>query len=442
MENKSTTINIYDFSIWCMASLYFFLPRRFYLLGMYSFRAILLGLLFLLVVNNHGRIEYKYKFMAVPSIFFLMAFFRYLIAGRLASGLGYLLDTVFLMVLMTNLIRTQREFSKYIKCYCNFIGLYSILGVIECVTGFNIWNILTGSSQLVYVRYALHRSYGSMTNFTNNAFFLLLSTVIVLWEIQNCKEIDRRKNIIVFILVNLNLFATLTRSAILLTLVFYLILLVRGGLLRFIKKHFVPIFIITVGIILVFLFSNATRNVMSMLVNMFLAIIDEDAAMSIKSEFGGNVGGVGNRFQLYDWVLESIKGKEVFGAGPKMFTYNWVRGDGIAMLKDSLENEYLSVLFRFGMVGLVLYLTMIFNFIVKIYRARRRLDSEISRIKRNMRWDSLVAIITPIYYLGGFFYAYADDSRLFLILMCLLYAFTANVIDSKEDIDNLMTENY
>lgn len=94
------------------------------------------------------------------------------------------------------------------------------------------------------------------------------------------------------------------------------------------------------------------------------------------------------------------------------------------------------------MVGLVLYLTMIFNFIVKIYRARRRLDSEISRIKRNMRWDSLVAIITPIYYLGGFFYAYADDSRLFLILMCLLYAFTANVIDSKEDIDNLMTENY
>lgn len=74
MENKSTTINIYDFSIWCMASLYFFLPRRFYLLGMYSFRAILLGLLFLLVVNNHGRIEYKCKFMAVPSIFFLMAF--------------------------------------------------------------------------------------------------------------------------------------------------------------------------------------------------------------------------------------------------------------------------------------------------------------------------------------------------------------------------------
>ena len=62
MENKNTTINIYDFSIWCMASLYFFLPRRFYLLGMYSFRAILLGLLFLLVVNNHGRIEYKRVF--------------------------------------------------------------------------------------------------------------------------------------------------------------------------------------------------------------------------------------------------------------------------------------------------------------------------------------------------------------------------------------------
>lgn len=440
MDTNKTMFNMHNFSIWCMASIYFFFPRRFYLLGMYSFRVILAGVLMLLVVQNRFKIVYRKYFLMVPTLFFCMAFLRYLVAGRLSSGLGYLLDTILLAILMTNLVQTKRDFEKYIDCFCGFIGLYSVLGIVECITGFNIWNVMTGSSQLVYMRYGLHRSYGSMTNFTNNAFFLLLSTIIVLWKIQNCRTNQERKYILVLILVNLNLLATLTRSAILLVLLLYIVLLVRGGMFRFVKKHFIPIVIICVCAIMVFLFSKVARSVLTMLVNMFLAIIDENAALSIKSEFGGNVGGIGNRFQLYDWVWESVKGKEIFGVGPQMFTYNWVRDDGKAMLKESLENQYLSVLYRFGIVGLSLYLAMIFGFLTHICKRREELV-KVSRIfQKGFSWDTLVLVVTPIYYLGGFFYAYADDSRLFMIIMCLFYTFVTSTMKDEND-GNFMVQS-
>lgn len=440
MDTNKKTFNTHDFLIWCMASIYFFFPRRFYLLGMYSFRVILAGLLILIVVQNRFRIVYRKHFLTIPTLFFCMAFLRYIFAGRLSSGLGYLLDTILLAILMTNLVQTKRDFEKYIDCFCGFIGLYSVLGIVECITGFNIWNVLTGSSQLVYVRFGLHRSYGSMTNFTNNAFFLLLSTIIVLWKIQSCRTNQKRKYIIILILVNLNLLATLTRSAILLVLLLYIMLLLKGGMLKFIKKHFIPIVIICICAIMVFMFSKAARSAFTMLVNMFLAIIDENAALSIKGEFGGNVGGVGNRFQLYDWVWESVKGKEIFGVGPQMFTYNWVRGDGKAMLKDSLENQYLSVLYRFGLVGLSLYLAMIFGFLTRICKIRKKVVRAFGAYQKGFSWDTLVLVVTPIYYLGGFFYAYADDSRLFMIIMCLFYTFvTSTVQNINEGINMVQT---
>lgn len=235
------------------------------------------------------------------------------------------------------------------------------------------------------------------------------------------------------VLVNLNLLATLTRSAILLVLLLYIVLLLKGGMLKFIKEHFIPIFIICICAIMVFVFSKAARSAITMLINMFLAIVDENAALSIKSEFGGNVGGIGNRFQLYDWVWESIKGKEIFGVGPQAFTYNWVRGDGKAMLKESLENQYLSVLYRFGIVGLGLYLAMIFGFLTQIWKSRKKLVRIPGIYRKGFSWDTLVLVVTPIYYLGGFFYAYADDSRLFMIIMCLFYTFATSTVQHSNE---------
>ena len=106
MDTNKTMFNMHNFSIWCMASIYFFFPRRFYLLGMYSFRVILAGVLMLLVVQNRFKIVYRKYFLMVPTLFFCMAFLRYLVAGRLSSGLGYLLDTSLLAILMTNLVQT------------------------------------------------------------------------------------------------------------------------------------------------------------------------------------------------------------------------------------------------------------------------------------------------------------------------------------------------
>lgn len=431
MDTNKKTININNFLIWCMATIYFFFPRRFYLLDIYSFRFIIIGVLILSVVYNRFVFGYTKKFMTIPALFFCVAALRYLVAGRYTTGLGYLLDTIILAVVMSNLIQTRKDFEKYITWFCGFIGIYSILGIVECLTGFNLWNTITGSTDLVYVRYGLYRSYGSMTNFTNNAFFLLLSIILVIWKVQNCRDNQKIKYIAILILVNLNILATLTRSAILLASLLYLILFFRGGMIRFVKKYFLPILIFCTCITIVFMFSETAVNAVKMLANMFVAIVDEDTALTISSEFGGNESGVGNRFQLYSWVLESIKGNEIYGVGPREFAYNWIRSDGRIMIKESLENQYLSVLYRFGIVGLCLYIPMIFGFFYNVYKYRKKFTKIFRANQRGLGWETLVLTAILTYYLGGFFYAYADDSRLFMIIICLFYSFL--IINLKEN---------
>ena len=83
---------------------------------------------------------------------------------------------------------------------------------------------------------------------------------------------------------------------------------------------------------------------------MFMVIVDPSYKDLVYPSFGTNVGGIGNRLDLFHWVWDSIKDHQLFGYGKGVpFAY---RVNEFGLIKRSIENQYLSRLYRYGVFGM------------------------------------------------------------------------------------------
>lgn len=411
-------LNIKELMLSLLAIFVMFLPRKWEIMGIFSFRVFILLVLFLGFFLLHGRFRVK-GFTTNPFFLLYISYYciRYVLAGEIISMLGFLTDTVILYVLFITTMSEEKNLSLYIHLFLNVVSIYCILCIIETFTGFNIWNalgIVNGNSS---IRYGLHRAYGSFTTSINNGVFLMLCFPFVFYErsIKNRQQFAKRINILIW----LALICTLSRAPILMSVLLHIIWLWKDGIIVFIKKHFIAI-----GTILLLVFVLAqiepTKTVFRGFINMFIAIFDEDTASNLSGSFGVNANGIGHRFYLYEWVWQSvIAANKWIGVGPNtIFNYSFVASQGSTHIKNSIENQYLAVLYRFGIIGLLI--TVIF-FISCYIICHRRISNE-TRVSNRTASDAFQFRISSaflVYFITLLTVGAADEYKMLFILFAI-----------------------
>lgn len=406
-----------NFMIGIFAFLVMFLPRRLYFFAAFSYRILILFVFVLCLILRKGKISIPNKIINTPMIiYFVIAEIISFIHLQFSTGIGYLIDTLLILIIIDNLLQEERDFEKFINVFLLFLTLYSILGILECLTGFNIWDLVSSTNFQRY-RFGLYRSYGSSTNFTNNGAFLMLCLPIVVWKMQQ-EEVHKKKYVVIYGLVFLNILATLTRSIILCTMLLQFIWLIKSGMIQFIKKHFLKVLAATVAVV-IFINIPIVFNFFNQFISMFIALYDYETANEISGSFGSNANGIGQRFLLYTWIFEAVKDKILFGLGPNCsFEYAWVTSTGKRMIKNSIENQYLVHLYRYGLAGLMSYLFMIISIISRLWKNK---ENNLNGKGTKCTFGFMILTTSFIYFISGLFFAASDDFRMLFLILSLFF---------------------
>lgn len=411
------TISKKNFVLGGLAIFVMFLPRRLELMGMYSFRLVIVSFLILgfFIMQKQIRISGIFKRPGYI-LYILMLCGQYICHGEIVSLIGYLADICFLYLLLNSFIENKIDLDFYVKVFLKILVIYCIQCIFETLTGINIWSFFgVGISE--YQRYGFYRCYGAFTTPINNGVFLFLTFPLIWYAKEYCKEKKLVKICNFFVWIAL--ICTLSRAPILGALLIHILIVWRTGIVVFIKKNFLKIIVIaffgTLAIATIPSISRATTA----FVNMFLAIINPEIANSIADSFGKNAVGIGQRNNLYAWVWETVKNQKWFGMGPNAkFAYDWEVNSGYIATKTSIENFYLATLYRFGIVGLISLIIFFFGEIISILRKINRSNKlQLNKEKTTFEFKIFFTII--IYFIVLTTVSAMDDYKMLFILILL-----------------------
>ncbi|RFZ76546.1 hypothetical protein DS742_23105 [Lacrimispora amygdalina] len=425
-----------NFTIDVFAFLVMFLPRRLYFFGAFSYRIVILFVFVLCLILRKGKLSISNTIIDIPMIlYFVIAGIISFVHLQFSTGLGYFIDTCLVLFMIYNLLQNEQDINKFINVFLLFLSIYAALGILECLTGFNIWDLVHSAGYQRY-RFGLYRSYGSSTNFTNNGAFLMLCLPIVVWKMQQ-KEAHKKRYAVIYGLVLLNILATLTRSIILCTILLQFIWLLKSGMVQFIKKHFVQVMAAVTAVVLL-VNIPVVYHFLNQFISMFVALYDYETANEISDSFGSNANGIGQRFLLYTWIFEAVKDKILFGLGPNCpFEYAFMTLTGKRMIKTSIENQYLVHLYRYGLAGLTSYLFMLTSIISRLWK---NMENNLTLKGGKCTFGFMILTTAVIYFISGLSFAASDDFRMLFLILSLFFVHCQLTKRGEPENDELSSE--
>lgn len=406
---------------------FMFLPRRWFIFGVQSYRLLLLILLAVTVKRWKFSKTFFNLFTVLYTMYILL---YYLIDAGLMSSLGFAIDTVGLFILVYSNVRTNEDLQSLLSIFSNSLVVYSVICILQTFTGFNIFDIVSGTSlsgAANYYRFGLVRSYGSFNTSINNALFMVMASCIILYLYEHATDrIEKKYYIIKYIVCIIAICACMSRAPILVLMLIWFIYLVKKGLLKFVYRNFIKIMILMATVLVLLVSSSTIRMISTNFVNMFVAIFDDSVGSSISSSFGVNVGGIGERAILYTWVGEKIDGNEILGMGPSSdpefrYTDEWNK----ERVKTSLENHYLKILYNFGYIGLVLFILFIFKMLICTYKGIKNFPSQ------GMSFHYIALMAQIAYIVCIFTVASVDDMRMYYFIVCISILMQTKIRESN-----------
>lgn len=394
-----------------------FLPRRWFIFGVQSYRIV--SILLLILLSKKMKINTKFLNIFTAVYIFYTAGY-YLIDNGFMSFLGFLMDTLGIFIIVYSSIDNKDDFEQFFGIFVKCITIYSILCIIQTFTEFNIFDVIARSKPTVaftsvYYRFGLVRSYGSFTMPINNAVFLSLGVLLILYKMENSKiESHKNKLYFPFVCVCSAIASTLSRSPMIFLVLILILYWMRKGIFKIVIKNIKKILMVLAILIIVFLAFPKIRNIANNFVNMFLAIVDDSARNSISDSFGTNVNGVGERGLLYKWVNEKIQDNPFFGVGPDNgTTFKYRDANNKVRYKTSIENQYLKMLCYFGWGGLIAF--VVFTIYMLIYNYKLYCKT------REINFYFFSLLMQLYYILIMFCVASIDDMRMYFLTLALLF---------------------
>ncbi len=314
----------------------------------------------------------------------------------------------------------RRNFDELIAFVVALSAIYGVFGIIESFLKVNIFDILTGT-EVVYeyanaLRFGLARSRGATGTSINNGMLLCLMEGVVAYRLLSSNS-RKRWYTIAYVIVFINCFCTLSRGvwldlAISQALIF---LALRGD-----KKLLLVLRVVAVGAVIYVL----GIVVFPETVNGFVGIFDSMIESLITSLSGGNrsdeMGGIGNRLELWGWVWIATQGSLTWGKGfNSAFAYLTPAG----AIKESIEVMWLYMLYRTGFVGMIGFI--LFQLGSLKYSIQNHLTELKSKsiAKGKVGFNYIFIAVSISYYITMFSCAGSEDLVFYYFVVGLLFAY-------------------
>lgn len=325
-------------------------------------------------------------------------------------------------------LNTRERFIRAIDFLIWGATVAALSGIIESVTGFNCFHMLnTMNAQITLqpLRFGLQRiiSFTYQTiSFCNYCMFAL---GLIFYRISICSNRNEKntKFKIAYCVVLTAAVLTLSRSILLCIIGSQLILLYLCGYQSFIKRILFIFAIAAVAILICVVAFPSVASVLKNMLYMLLAMFDGDYANLL-----GNVDGtgIGDRQDLIMWVWQSMDNKWFGMGGTTDFAYSYEAKAGIytyIRTKTSIENQYLNLLYHYGIVGLA---SMVWVYLQLFVTATKHALKSSAEWEGKISFSKVTAVIFLTYYISFFGVHQIDEKRIFFCLIFLLIAYCAN----------------
>lgn len=319
-------------------------------------------------------------------------------------------------------IQNMDQFERILKLIVNIFTVYSIFGILETITHFNIFDAIT-KTKVVHehansLRFGLARNRGLADVSINNGMLLCLVLCIAAYVLIYATKKERKWYQISYILIFLDAFLTLSRAIwleLLITQILIFIVLAPKSKLKIIGK------IIAIGVIgallLVCISPELLEKISFVFSGMFSSTYDAITGAET-SEVTDMSYGVGHRFALWTWVWEKAQGNLIFGSSASNpFIYISPTG----YVKESIEVMWLFKLYNTGFVGLLGYILFQAGSIKCMIRGNR-LEKEIYKDKR-VTFNYVMLVATLLYFVTQFSCSAFEDLKFYYIILALLFCY-------------------
>lgn len=349
------------------------------------------------------------------------------VKGEMQEGIFILMRMIAIYLCVTGSIKSKDTFLKALHILVVTYGIVGILGVIEGITRMNAFSFLnTMGVDLNYnpLRFGVKRILGFASQTIVYGIYISFGLGLCLYMLQMSALHSRKRNLYltIYILLWFNLFLTLSRSAILCALLSQGLMLYFMGM----RKLLFSIIKVLVGICAIYFFCSLVfpdiAKAISNVFYMLLAVFNYSYADAISSAFGNdNLYAVGNRLDLYNWVADSMDGHWLFGQN-SAFNYAVKNTDGFytwTTYKASIEVEYLSSLYNYGLIGLIFQICFFISLIKEGFKKK----SKSFLRERNLSFNAVCLSLFISYFMTLFAVNQSSERNMFLIIVMLFISY-------------------
>lgn len=423
------------------AVLFPIIPYYFQILGFNA--SNVLAAIFIILTFTCGGLHFSGKIKCNLLIF---AFILWILCTCLCNVLSeasaeavFFLLRIFAIFICIGTIKDKRIFNDVLLAIVYTYGVIAFFGVIEAITRFNIFSLINNAGATFNYnapRFGLQRilTFGAHT--IVHGLYVMFGLALCLYLLQFYKKESKPRKVIVciYLLLWINLILTLSRSAILCTILCHILLLIFMGAKKMLRTILKCIAILVVTYFTCVLVAPEVAEFIRNSYFMVLAVFNDNYLSIISSTFGNdNLNAFGNRTDLYDWVTNSMNRHWIFGNGVNArfdYAYQDTNGEYFWMAhKTSIEVQYLATLYRYGIAGLLsecmVYITLLCEGIKK---RKYRYPEE-----KKLSFNQMSIALFISYYVAMFMVNSSSERNMFFVIVVLFISYNFNQQFAKEE---------
>lgn len=386
-------------------------------------------LFFMQTTMRHNRLRnQKYDSAGI----FIFSLFMYCVQALFDSGVGTainsMVSTVLVVIIMSYNVKDEYDFNKMIDGLLGLSVPLLILAVIEAVFGYNVFQ-KSGLTYSITSFYSERRLgilrvssvFGHPIVYCN---YLSIVGALCIYRLS-CKlsKTRRRRYQLIYALTVLNVLLTVSRSVMLVFIAEQIVLLAIKGERWLTGRKLIALLCVILGALVSEFLGLGILDKVSDIFNMILQVfgLGSDSYSSAFSSTGYS-GVVGDRWNIYLWVILAIAGNWAFGQGT---TAAFSHMASQYREKTSIENYYLSTLFHHGIVGLVVLvigLVCLAYYLTKQVKecsmSGRKLDNE-----NKLTFNATMLCVLYGEIISYFMVDQAGEARLFYVCIGLALAY-------------------
>jgi len=286
--------------------------------------------------------------------------FLYISHNDIGQMIYFLLDSFAIICVFYSAVNSRKTFNKILDVIIATATVIGIFGLIEYKTGFNIFSLLENYKYAVesfgstpYIRFGQIRIEQSFNHSITYAIYLMFIASIIFYRLQYAKN----KIWIYYLALVINVFneiLTMSRGPLIFYFlnIFILFLFMKSRERKKTVLWMLVLIMCLIPLMMVFqfdVFSEAKK-----VYYMFASLFGYDNMSIISDDFGGNLDPFHYRLALISSILEVSQQNKIIGVGfDAIIQFPYKGPDGIVRMVESIDNNYLYILVRMGVLGIV-----------------------------------------------------------------------------------------